>query len=267
MNEPQIAPLKDDTSEWRDKSFWRDLLGFFFTNSVLAWRLKQQLKSRPNVWGIGLWPDAEHEEVAKICAEGLDAGFACESINFIPADGIELIGDLDPAHDMCGAEAIWAIEWDLGLTIPDPILQSRTFGEMVQQIVALRRKSQMGGNGVRKPSGTSSGVCVAETEEVYDPRGLWGFVYGRLGLFSWLFVLLVAEIVLAVVLQLCGLPHVRLITIVVASLIFVFCGGYRKLIKELFPAIGFVVLTLGLSNIIFWYVRFERIADWIRGLF
>ena len=106
MNVPQIAPLKDDTSAWREKGFWRDLLGFFFSNSVLAWRLKQQLKSRPNVWGIGLWPDAEHEEVAKICAEGLDAGFACESNNFIPADGIELIGDLDPAHDMCGAEAI-----------------------------------------------------------------------------------------------------------------------------------------------------------------
>ena len=85
MNVLQIAPLKDDTSEWRDKSLWRDLIGFFFTNSVLAWRLKQQLKSRPNVWGIGLWPDAEHEEVAKICAEGLDAGFGCESINFIPA--------------------------------------------------------------------------------------------------------------------------------------------------------------------------------------
>ena len=66
----KIEPLKDDTSAWREKSFWRDLLGFFFSNSVLEWRLRKQLKSRPNVWGIGLWPDAEHEEVAKICAEG-----------------------------------------------------------------------------------------------------------------------------------------------------------------------------------------------------
>ena len=147
-------------------------------------------------------------------------------------------------------------------------LRDCTFGEMVRQLVALRRTGQeKNGSTDRKSSDTSSDVCVAKAEEVYDPKGLWGFVYGRLGLFSWLFVLLVAEIVLAVVLQLCVLPHVRLITIVVASLIFVFCGGYRKLIKELFPAIGFVVLTLGLSNIIFWYVRFERITDWVRELF
>ena len=90
MNVPQIAPLKDDTSEWRKKSFWRDLLGFFFPDLVLERRLKQQLKSRPNVWGIGLWPDAEHEGVAKVCAEGLDAGFGCESVNFIPDDSVNL---------------------------------------------------------------------------------------------------------------------------------------------------------------------------------
>lgn len=206
--------------------------------------------------------------MAKICAEGLDAGFGCESVNFIPDDPLNLIGDLDAAHDWCGVEAIMAIENELGLTVPESALRDCTFGEMVRQLVALRRTGQeKNGSTDRKSSDTSSDVCVAKAEEVYDPKGLWGFVYGRLGLFSWLFVLLVAEIVLAVVLQLCVLPHVRLITIVVASLIFVFCGGYRKLIKELFPAVGFVVLTLGLSNIIFWYVRFERIADWIRELF
>ena len=141
MNE-LIKPLSDDTSEWRGKSFWRDLLGFFFTNSVLAWRLKQQLKARPNVWGIGLWPDDEHEAVAKICAEGLDAGFGCESVNFIPDDPLNLIGDLDAAHDLCGAEAIMAIENELGLTIPESVTSNCTFGEMVRQLVALRRKGR-----------------------------------------------------------------------------------------------------------------------------
>ena len=142
MNVPQIAPLKDDTSAWREKSFWRDLLGFFFTNSVLAWRLRQQLKLRPNVWGIELWPDAEHEEVAKICAEGFNFGYACDSINFIPDDPLNLIGDLDAAHDLCGAEAIMAIERELGLTIPESVTSNCTFGEMVRQLVALRRKGR-----------------------------------------------------------------------------------------------------------------------------
>ena len=135
-----IEPLKDDTSEWRKKSFWRDLLGFFFPDLVLERRLKQQLKSRPNVWGIGLWPDAEHEEVAKICAEGFYFGYACDSINFIPDDPLNLIGDLDAAHDLSGAEAVWAIERELGLTIPESTLSDCTFGELVRQLVALRHK-------------------------------------------------------------------------------------------------------------------------------
>ena len=139
---PLIKPLKDDTSAWREKSFWRDLLGFFFTNSVLAWRLKQQLKSRSNVWGIGLWPYAEHEKVAKICAEGFNFGYACDSINFIPDDPLNLIADLDAAHDLSGVEAVWAIERELGLTIPESALNDCTFGEMVRQLVALRRKSR-----------------------------------------------------------------------------------------------------------------------------
>ena len=138
----KIEPLKDDTSAWREKGFWRDLLGFFFSNSVLAWRLKQQLKSRPNVWGIGLWPDAEHEGVARICAEGIADGYACESINFIPDDPLNLIGDLDAAHDLCGAEAIMAIENELGLTIPESVTSNCTFGEMVRQLVAFRRKGR-----------------------------------------------------------------------------------------------------------------------------
>ena len=46
-----IEPLKDDSSEWRDKSFCRDLLGFFFPDLVLERRLKQQLKARPKAFG------------------------------------------------------------------------------------------------------------------------------------------------------------------------------------------------------------------------
>lgn len=133
-----IEPLKDDTFAWREKGFWRDLFGFFFPDLVLVRRLKQQLKDRPNVWGIGLWPDDEHEEVAKICAEGIDFGYSCESTNFIPADPMGLIADLDPYHDLCGAEAIMAIEYKLGFKLPDSELSDCTFGELVEKIVAIR---------------------------------------------------------------------------------------------------------------------------------
>ena len=138
----KVEPLKDDVAEWAAKSWWRGLLACLFRDHVLERRLRQQLKDRPNVWGMGLWPDVEHEEVAKICAEGFNFGYACDSINFIPDDPLNLIGDLDAAHDLCGAEAIMAIENELGLTIPESVTSNCTFGEMVRQLVALRRKGR-----------------------------------------------------------------------------------------------------------------------------
>ena len=99
-----IEPLKDDVAEWAAKSWWRGLLACLFRDHVLERRLRQQLKDRSNVWGIGLWPDA--------------------------------------AHDLCGAEAIMAIENELGLTIPESVTSNCTFGEMVRQLVALRRKGR-----------------------------------------------------------------------------------------------------------------------------
>ena len=96
-----IKPLSDDTSEWRGKSFWRDLLGFFFTNSVLAWRLKQQLKSRPNVWGIGLWPDAETEKVARQCAEIFEEQFGLPNSSLVPDDSVMVLETWGDGLDAC----------------------------------------------------------------------------------------------------------------------------------------------------------------------
>ena len=52
----ELEPLKDDVTEWAAKSWWRGLLACLFRDDVLERRLKQQLKDRPNVWGVGLWP-------------------------------------------------------------------------------------------------------------------------------------------------------------------------------------------------------------------
>ena len=42
------------------------MLACLFRDHVLERRLRQQLKDRPNVWGIGLWQDDEHEEVRRM---------------------------------------------------------------------------------------------------------------------------------------------------------------------------------------------------------
>lgn len=65
-----IKPLYDDVDKWANDNWRRCLKALFSRDLALAQCLKEQLKARPNVWGKGLWPDAESEAVAKICAEG-----------------------------------------------------------------------------------------------------------------------------------------------------------------------------------------------------
>ena len=246
-------PLKDDVAEWAAKSWWRGLLVRMLGDLVLERRLKQQLRARPNVWGVGLWPNEETEEVAKVCAEAFEYAYDCER-KFIPSDPINMIGNLDGCHDLCGHAAVVRIESDLNCTIPESVLSDCTFGELVDAVLKVR--------GTRTRDGLPSQV-----EEVYAPKGLWGLVYGRLGLFSWLFALLAAEIALAVVLRLCGLQYVRAITAFVSSIVFVFYGNYRKVLSDVRSAVGFAVLTICLANVIFWYVRIEAIAERVKGLF
>lgn len=249
----KIEPLKDDVAEWAAKSWWRGLLVRMLGDLVLERRLKQQLKDRPNVWGVGLWPNEETEEVAKVCAEAFEYAYDCER-KFIPSDPINMIGNLDGCHDLCGHAAVVRIESDLNCTIPESVLSDCTFGELVDAVLKVR--------GTRTRDGLPSQV-----EEVYAPKELWGFVYGRLGLFSWPFALLAVEIILAVVLRLCGLQYVRAITAFVSSIVFVFYGNYRKVLSDVRSAVGFAVMTICLANVIFWYVRIEAIAEWVKGLF
>ena len=129
-----IEPLKDDTSAWREKGFWRDLFGFFFPDLVLVRRLKQQLKDRPNVWGIGLWQDERLETAAKKIAQIFEEQYAMPTC-FIPDDPFFLIAgyrdDLDPL------DARLAIEEEFQCTIPnavfdkEPDMTYRRFVEIV----------------------------------------------------------------------------------------------------------------------------------------
>ena len=280
MNKPLIAPLKNDSSEWRDKSFWRDLLGFFFTNSVLAWRLKQQLKARPNVWGIGLWPDDEHEAVAKICAEGLDAGFGCESINFIPDDPLNLIGDLDAFHDLCGAEAVIAIEFDLGLTIPDSALSNCTFGELVQQLVTLRHKrigEELPVISDEELADHLKDRCVTACESSAEDVKIFMVEIVKLllpwrlfpGLFPWLFalsLLAVVYVVAAVASDLCGCSEAgRAVTRVVWALMAIAYAIWKGRGDGVQGVLYHLVL-MGFSAGFLWYVMGYTPVDKIVAL-
>ena len=275
-----IEPLKDDSSEWRDKSFCRDLLGFFFPDLVLERRLKQQLKARPNVWGIGLWPDAEHEGVAKVCAEGLDAGFGCESVNFIPDDSVNLIGDLDAFHDLCGAEAVLAIELDLGLTIPESALSDCTFGELVRQLVTLRHKRIGEGLPVISDEeladhleGRCGTTCESSAEDVkiFMVEIAKLFLPWRLfpGLFPWLLVLsLLAAVyvVSSVTFELCGGGEVGHVVTRVIWALMAIAYAFWKGRGDGVQGVLYHLVLMGFSAGFLWYVMARAPVDRIVAL-
>ena len=57
--------------------------------------LKKQLLKRPDVWGVGLWPDEETESIAKKVAECISDSACTELLAFIPQDKLRIIELLD----------------------------------------------------------------------------------------------------------------------------------------------------------------------------
>ena len=213
--------------------------------------LNRQVLARPIVWGVGLWGDEETEEVAKKIASLIYLHGCFEADSFVPSDSMGLID-----FGGVGGSLFYYLfpiiedEFKCRLYFEMMKLDSRlTFGEFVEKIMKVR--------------GTCPNVAAIRTAEGYNPKGLWGFVYERFGQFSWLFLLLAVEIVLAVVLRICGLQYVRLITAFVSSVAFMFWGRYQEAMPDRICSLGFAALTICMANVIFWYAPIERIVEWI----
>lgn len=60
-------------------------------------QLQEQLSVRPEVWGVGLWPDEESEQIAKGCAECFLEiwDLPVKLIPADPLDGLAMYGDED----------------------------------------------------------------------------------------------------------------------------------------------------------------------------
>ena len=275
-----IEPLKDDTSEWRGKSLWRDLLGRFFSNSVLVWRLKQQLKARPNVWGKGLWPDAESEAVGKICAEGFDYGYGMDSTNFIPEDRLRMIFAMDEDEGMLDCSIDASISYDMGFKIPDAVYRADTFGEMVKQVVSLRHKRIAEGLAVKsdeelaehlKDQYVATGERpVVDTKLLMTEIARW-FLPWRLfpGLLPWLLALsLLAAVYVAasVVFDLCSCSEVgRAVTRVIWALMAIACAFWKGRGDGVQGGLYHLVL-MGFSAGFLWYVMGYTPVDKIVAL-
>lgn len=79
----KIEPLNDGFT--RNCPFWKNKFDHYLDS------INEQLASRPEVWGVGLWQDAETERVAKGIAELWVSYGEVKSTSFIPADKLRII--------------------------------------------------------------------------------------------------------------------------------------------------------------------------------
>lgn len=129
----KIGPLRG----MRDEKcpFYRSEAGF--ARDVLL----RQCARRPEVWGVGLWPDEESEDVAKVVAHLFEEDDKNLRAAFVPADpmnvlvdynlaigGFELLPIVFRKFDCCVEEKEFAAQPNM------------TFGEFVALIVARKRR-------------------------------------------------------------------------------------------------------------------------------
>ena len=133
---PLIVPPEESE---RKQSFWTLKLG---PDSRVADAANAQLEARPCTWGVGLWPSAEVETIAKRCAEILNEAFQCKAANFIPTDTMGGIHRLDYYGDIDDVEALIEIEREFQCDIPADKLQPElTFAEFVELVRSGRGKT------------------------------------------------------------------------------------------------------------------------------
>lgn len=156
---PLVAPSEEDE---RKQSFWTLRLG---PDSRVADAANAQLAARPCTWGVGLWPSAEVEAIAKRCAEILTGAFQCKTANLIPTDTLGGIHRLDYSGDIDDVDALIQIEREFQCAIPASKLRAeQTFSEFVELVRSGRgtaipsKKSQLIGGWIGGCEGGLGGL-------------------------------------------------------------------------------------------------------------
>ena len=110
----QWTPLVFNSADWDlvlEHPFWHS----FHYDWEVGRQIKQKMSKRGNVWGIGLWPDAETEKVARQCAEIFEEQFGLPNSSLIPDDSVIVLQTWGDGLDAC--EAVEALEDAFGCVI------------------------------------------------------------------------------------------------------------------------------------------------------
>lgn len=109
-----IRPLVFNRADWelvQTQPFWHS----FHYDREAGQQIEKRLTERGNVWGIGLWPDAETEKVARQCAEIFEEQFGLPNSSLIPDDSVMVLQTRGDGLDAC--EAVEALEDAFGCVI------------------------------------------------------------------------------------------------------------------------------------------------------
>ena len=110
----QWTPFVFNSADWdlvQTQPFWHS----FHYDWEAGRQIKARLTERGNVWGIGLWPDAETEKVARQCAEIFEEEFGLPNSSLVPDDSVMVLQTRGDGLDAC--EAVEALEDAFGCVI------------------------------------------------------------------------------------------------------------------------------------------------------
>lgn len=94
------------------------------------------MRERPEVWGVGLWGDAQREQVARMCADLLKRSFGLPNNRLIPEDGLCWVVSFDEFFlDDVNCRPFSEIEEAYRLVIKrEWYSPTRTFGDLVAYV-------------------------------------------------------------------------------------------------------------------------------------
>ena len=219
--------------------------------------LNRQLAARPEVWGVGLWPDEESEKIAKSLAESLNDTVDVPVPALIPLDSMEAINALDLEWEMV-TMLLAEVQGRYGCKIDIKEISARpnmTFGEFVAMV--KERK----GEAPHEP---------IDTEQVLKEVGQLrrNIILSHLG---WLLVfpaVAVTYVVGMVVLELCGVegPEITMLLIVwpVLALIYALIAGWSAGVLGVVYRLAYVGVAVAILLKYLERIPIDRIVAFLR---
>lgn len=217
--------------------------------------LNRQLAARPEVWGVGLWPDEESEKIARSLAETLNDTVDVPVPALTPSDSMVAINALDLEWEMV-TMLLAEVQGRYGCKIDIKEISARpnmTFGEFVAMV-----KDRKAPQGAVDPEKVLKEVGQLRRVIILDHLG-WLLVFPAVA---------VTYVVGMVVLELCGVegPEITMLLIVwpVLALIYALIAGWSAGVLGVVYRLAYVGVAVAILLKYLERIPIDRIVAFLR---